>query len=128
MEDRQHTIVRTYRGTEAQAIAAFQTDAVKMGALGYYPTTQAWAAGTYGCGAFLGALLLCFLLVGVLIFVYMLIVKPPGTLTVTYGLREREGVGNAAAMTDEKMCPRCAERVKAAALVCRYCGHEFSVN
>lgn len=27
--------------------------------------------------------------------------------------------------TDEKVCPRCAETVKAAASVCRFCGHEF---
>lgn len=29
--------------------------------------------------------------------------------------------------TDEKTCPQCAETVKAAALVCRYCGHQFPV-
>jgi hypothetical protein len=26
----------------------------------------------------------------------------------------------------DKICPRCAETVKAAASVCRFCGHEFS--
>ena len=27
--------------------------------------------------------------------------------------------------TDEKTCPRCAETVKSAALICRFCGYEF---
>jgi Na+/melibiose symporter-like transporter len=30
-----------------------------------------------------------------------------------------------AANTETKLCPRCAETVKAAAQVCRFCGHEF---
>jgi ribosomal protein L40E len=27
--------------------------------------------------------------------------------------------------SDEKVCPRCAETIKLAAQVCRFCGHEF---
>lgn len=27
---------------------------------------------------------------------------------------------------DDKLCPRCAETVKGAAAVCRFCGHEFA--
>ena len=44
----------------------------------------------------------------------MIIVRPNGTLTVTYELREAQ-----------KACPRCAEMVMPAALVCRFCGFEF---
>lgn len=31
-------------------------------------------------------------------------------------------------MSDEKSCPRCAETVKAAAVVCKHCGHNFQTG
>jgi hypothetical protein len=80
----QEVVVKTYRGTEAQATAAFQRDAPLMAQQGYYPVSQSWTPGEWGCGAFIAALLLCLLCVGIIIFFYLLIVKPAGTLTVTY--------------------------------------------
>jgi hypothetical protein len=56
--------------------------------VGYRAAGQSWAQGQWGCGAWLFALLLCIVLVGFLVFIYMLIVKPDGTLTVTYELAE----------------------------------------
>jgi hypothetical protein len=81
-------VVRTYRAkSQAQAAQQFQADAGQMAAAGYYPVSQSWAQGQWGCGAFLLALVLCIVLIGFLIFIYLLVVKPDGTLTVTYQFR-----------------------------------------
>jgi hypothetical protein len=72
-----------------------------MAAHGYFPKSETWAPGEWGCGAFIVALLLCFILIGILVFIYMMIVKPAGTLTVVYELQ-----------AEEKTCPNCAEQVK----------------
>jgi hypothetical protein len=77
-------IVRTYKGSQAGAAQAFQKDAQRLAAQGYYPVSQNWAQGSWGCGAFIVAALLCVILIGLIVFIYMLIVKPAGTLTVTY--------------------------------------------
>lgn len=78
-------IVRTYKGHSQQDAAKwFTKDASMFGAAGYVPVSQSWAQGSWGCGSFALALLLCFLLVGIFVFIYMLVVKPAGTLTVTY--------------------------------------------
>ena len=114
--------VKTYRGSQTSATNQFRRDAARMAANGLVPTSQTWAAGSYGCGSFVLAFLLCFILVGFLIFLYMLIVKPAGTLTVTYAF---QAAAPAAGTGAEKVCPRCAEHVKAAAAVCRFCGFSF---
>jgi hypothetical protein len=80
-------IVRTYKGSQSGAAAAFQRDAQTLAAQGYHPVSQNWAQGSWGCGAFVIALILFIVLIGILIFIYMLIVKPAGTLTVTYEYR-----------------------------------------
>jgi hypothetical protein len=119
MSSQPNTIIRTYRGNQARTTAWFQSDAADLAKQGYYPTTQNWTPGAYGCGSFIAAVLLCFILIGFIVFIYMLIVKPDGTLTVTYEYR------NAQPVADGKVCPRCAETVKAAAAVCRFCGQQF---
>lgn len=84
-------LVRTYAGKDAsQAAIAFQMDAPQMAAAGYYPVSQSWAGGSWGAGAWLLALLLLILLIGIFVIIFLLVVKPDGTLTVTYQLQQAQ--------------------------------------
>lgn len=80
----QLVIVRVYRGSRADSFGAFQMDAVSTGAAGYVPTSQSWTPGQWGAGQFFLALLLCLVLIGFIVFIYMAIVKPAGSLSVIY--------------------------------------------
>jgi hypothetical protein len=80
-------IVRTYIGSEAAAATSFQADSTRMASLGCFPVIQNWEPGRWRTGAFIAALLLCFLIVGIPALIYMLIVTPDGMLIVTYAFR-----------------------------------------
>src|SRR4051812_22274327 len=70
------TIVRTYRGhNQEDAVRYMRPEADELAGQGYIVSAQSWAAGSWGCGAFLIALILFVILVGILIFAYMLLVK-----------------------------------------------------
>jgi hypothetical protein len=76
------TFIRTFRGkSQSDAI----TEAHKYAAQHHVEiVSQSWEAGHWSGASFLVALLLCFVLIGLLVFVYMLIVKPAGELTVVF--------------------------------------------
>ena len=70
----------------------FRDDASLLARDGYYPTSQTWVPGQRGWQAFAVAIAIALfiVLVGNFVFIYMLIVKPDGTLTVTYELRAQQ--------------------------------------
>jgi len=116
MSNKKKNLVKKYRGDVAKARERYLKDAEKKLEEGYYPTSESYIEGKYGTGAFIIALLLCFLVIGILIFIYMLIIKPEGALVVTYELREIE---------QEMPCPKCAEKIRAEAKLCRHCGFDI---
>lgn len=119
-------VIRKYEGNQNSAFSKFEKDAERMSSWGYAPISQSWAPGSYGCGSFLLALLLCLIIVGFIVFIYMLIVKPDGVLTVTYELKNHKiSESSEPVEAGEKLCPQCAETIKSAAKICRYCGHSF---
>ena len=89
MAKKHKPIVKTYRGKQDAAQEDFLEDAEKLAEQGYFPVSVKWEQGSWGCGSFLVALILCFILIGFLVFLYMLLVKPAGTLTVTYEYRSQ---------------------------------------
>jgi len=115
-------LVRTYRGRPRVAQEIYAKDAQQLAKNGWVPVSERYEPGSWGCLAFLVALVLAFVLIGILIFLYLLTVKPEGTLFVTYARQAHQPV---TAQGDTKTCPDCAETIKGDAKVCRFCGFRF---
>ena len=78
-------LVRTYRGrTRAGAAQLSAADADRLAATGYARVSETWMPGSWGFGVVLIGILLFFVLIGVFVIIYLLLVRPQGTLTVTY--------------------------------------------
>jgi hypothetical protein len=80
-------VVRRYRGNSRSASEAFQVDAASMASAGWYPTTQTYVPGQWGCGAWVIAFVLLVFVIGILVLAYMIAVRPDGELIVTYESR-----------------------------------------
>lgn len=109
-------VVRSYLGrTQDDAAAAFQFEAAEVAQLGYRPLSQSWADGRPGAGRVLALGLLANS------------VRPDGSLTVTYGRTTDQEAGRVSTqpVDDTKVCPMCAETIRAAAKLCRCCRYEF---
>jgi hypothetical protein len=80
-------LVRTYRGHEqSAAIASYVKDAETLAERGYAPAGQSWGDGQWDGIYFLIALLLSLVGIGLILLAYIAIIRPDGTLCVTYRL------------------------------------------
>ncbi|MHB8960733.1 MAG: hypothetical protein ACYDAN_14050 [Candidatus Limnocylindrales bacterium] len=78
-------LVRTYRGRQqSDAITGFVEDAEILAGRGYVPVGQSWGEGQWDAAYFLLALILCLFGIGLILLAYMAVIRPPGTLCVTY--------------------------------------------
>lgn len=146
-------VTKTYKGQPRKAQRLFEGDKRRLAKKGWTPVSERYEQGTWGCLAFTVALLLFIVIIGIIVFLYLLIVKPDGTLFVTYervvdeaetkenwSLFKKKPVeriepivkrdeSSPRAMIiehEEKTCPDCAETVKLRANVCRFCGYRFA--
>lgn len=116
-----NSVVKVYRGTRNGTLNAFRSDAQRLLQDGYTPTSQEYIEGKHGILMYLAAVILIPFVVGFFLLVYLMLV-PANTLSVTYTLTAPRA---STAALDSKTCPECAETVKSAAKVCRFCGFKF---
>lgn len=146
VEELPPVLTRTYRGKPGEVELLRTVDAEALAQRGYYPYSQSYVEGSWSGMAWVLAFLAMILLVGIIILAYMIAAKPAGTLTVLYERRVPQPLtvmtAPIAALpaatpalaaspvatidAETKVCPECAEVVRAAARICRFCRYEFA--
>jgi hypothetical protein len=86
--DRPVVLARVYPGHHEQAVEVFQRDADILAENGYFPVGQSYAMGRYSSTLVLLAAVLILFGIGLVLLLYMAAVSPPGSLAVTYVLRD----------------------------------------
>ncbi len=122
------TMTRRYAGSYERAMAAFEADARSLAASDWYPVSQQYLPGQWGCGAWVVAVLLLIFLVGIIVLAYMIAVRPAGELIATFEHRPAAVAPAGPGVGTTKVCPDCAETVQAEARICRFCRHEFETG
>ncbi len=80
-------VVRTYTGREQQdVVARYVSDAETLATRGYEPVGQSWGDGQWDAALFVLALILSLFGIGLILLAYMAIIRPSGSLVVTYRL------------------------------------------
>jgi len=81
------TITRRYKGKYGAASAAFQRDSARLSAQHWFVVSQGYVPGQWSRGDWITAVALAFLLIGFVVFVYMIAAKPAGEIVAIYEYR-----------------------------------------
>jgi hypothetical protein len=121
-------IIKQWDGDQMAALALYQADANLMAEQGYFPVSQEWRPGSRVFRWVIGIVLIP-AGIGIVILLTLLFTKnPKGCWIVKYAYREKTQFSAEVATAPHKTCPKCAEEVKDAAAICRFCKYEFAAN
>jgi hypothetical protein len=91
--DRPTILARIYPGFHEAAVEVFQMDAELLAEHGYFPVAQSYAEGRWRTGFVILVIIASVFAIGLPFLAYMVAVRPPGSLAVTYELRHRPSPG-----------------------------------
>lgn len=87
--ERPTILVRVYPGYHETASELFQLDAEGLAEVGYFPVGQSYAEGRWRTSLVVLVVIASLFLIGLPFLAYVLVVRPPGSLSATYELRNQ---------------------------------------